>query len=70
MSKPLAKALHTVTVVARVARRLQSAEFCREYPMHAALEALDALGYAPESIDTDGELFAACCAAVRKAGAA
>lgn len=64
--KPLAKALHTVTVVARVAQLFATQESAER----RALRALGVLGYTEEQARASGELFAACVKAVERADAA
>lgn len=63
-SKPLAKALHTVTVVAHVSR-LAPKDITQSGDR--TVWALGALGYAPEQMAASPDLFAACVAAVIKA---
>jgi hypothetical protein len=65
-SRPLAKALHTVTAVTRVAlHTVSSAERVR-HPENATRYALEVLGYGASQIDEAGDLFRACVAAVAK----
>jgi hypothetical protein len=63
-ARPLAKALHTVTAVARVAKHL-SATSPGASDEQLALAALFVLGYGMQQIDTAGDLFRACVKAVR-----
>lgn len=63
--KPLAKALHTVTVVARVAAHIRG-NAPSPAPEQYTRAALAVLGYEPSQYEGT-ELFAACVAAVAKA---
>lgn len=63
-AKPLAKALHTVTVVARVAATIPSDQAPDE--VSRTLAALAVLGYTEAQARASGDLFAACVAAVVK----
>jgi hypothetical protein len=51
MNKPLAKSLHTVTVLVRVAKELQNRQFPLLHPESAVGQALIILGLADQNDD-------------------